>query len=172
MLTAGSDGSFIPGQRRRLHLDPARPRLPRTRPATPGHPALPASHQRKSRTLHQNDARRLGARRDLQYLPRQNPRPTRLGSMTTIAADHTAASTRTLALDSQRAPGGIGFSSAPPSTAARCPERAASVDRVSGAATPVSRPGRKQGRPASTRRCLCLHRQPRRAPGRPAGRTR
>ena len=36
-------------QRRRLPLDPARPRLPRARPPPPPHPALPATHQRQSR---------------------------------------------------------------------------------------------------------------------------
>ncbi len=58
--------------------DRARPRLPRARPPPPAHPALPATHQRQSRTLHPHHARRLGLRRDLRHLSRTNPRPTRL----------------------------------------------------------------------------------------------
>ena len=65
-------------QRLRLPLDPARPRLPRPRPPPPPHPALPATHQRQSRTLHPHDARRLGLRRDLRHLSRTHTSPPRL----------------------------------------------------------------------------------------------
>ena len=70
-----------------------RPRLPHPRPPPPPHPALPAPHQRQSRTLHPHHARRLGLRRDLRHLQPNEPEPSQAGSTTTIAADHTAAST-------------------------------------------------------------------------------
>jgi transposase len=46
----------------------ARPRLPHPRPPPPPHPALPAPHQRQSRTLHPHHARRLGLWRHLRHI--------------------------------------------------------------------------------------------------------
>jgi transposase len=62
-------------QRRRLPLHPAHPGLPRDRPATPTHAALPPPHQRQSRALHQNDDRRLERWRHLRHKPRTRRRP-------------------------------------------------------------------------------------------------
>ena len=62
-------------QRLRLRLDRARARLQEPRDQTPPHPALPAAHQRQSRTLHPHHARRLGLRSHLQQLRRTPPSP-------------------------------------------------------------------------------------------------
>ena len=58
-----------------LSLHDPRLRLPRARPTAPAHPALPAAHQRQSRTLHPHAAGRLGLRRDLRLKPRTHRSP-------------------------------------------------------------------------------------------------
>ena len=65
-------------QRRRLPLDPARPRLQHPWPAAPSHPALPTPHQRQSRTVHPHPAWRLGIRRHLRHIHRAHGSPPRL----------------------------------------------------------------------------------------------
>ena len=48
--------------------------------APPTHPALPAAHQRQSRTFHPHPARRLGIRRDLRLAAENAPPPLTAGS--------------------------------------------------------------------------------------------
>ena len=58
-----------------------RDRLPHARATTPAHAALPAPHQRKGRTIHPHDARRLGLRRDLHRLRGAHPSAPRLAQL-------------------------------------------------------------------------------------------
>jgi hypothetical protein len=62
-------------QRLGLHLNHARPRLPRARRSPSAHPAAATANQRKGRALHPHHARRLGLRRDLPRQPRTHRSP-------------------------------------------------------------------------------------------------
>ena len=68
---------FMPRQRPRLPLHPARARLPGAADQAPPHPPLPAPHQRQGRALHPHPTRRLGLRRHLPLLGRARGRPLR-----------------------------------------------------------------------------------------------
>ena len=65
MLTVGSDDSFMPGQRRGIHLGRPRDRLPSAWRQAPAHPSTPAADQRQGRALHSHDARWMGLRAHL-----------------------------------------------------------------------------------------------------------
>jgi transposase len=69
--------------RQRLRLPRHNPcaRLQSARNQAPPHPALPAAHQRESRTPHPHPARRLGPRRDLPQQRRTTPRTQRLARL-------------------------------------------------------------------------------------------
>ncbi len=68
-------------QRIGLSLRDPRARLPRAEGPPPAHPPLPATHQRQGRTVHPNDAARMGLRRHLPKLPTPNRRATNLAHL-------------------------------------------------------------------------------------------